>query len=371
MGSKRTALSAFLIAVVATTVVPADLDASSAFALRGDTRQVVAWAHDVPGDSTLVLLNRRGLVKRAMVAEGVEPVSWVAGYGSLTVSAFGPDFPFAGVNQAGLVVAALPLPDAGYVPRGRNAEIGPLQWVQYALDSFENIRQVIYSAEQYRIHGPVGYHFLTCDARGACAIIEPVGGEIVSRAEDRLPLAILTTRTFEDAIDYLNVSLGYGGRVERTGDDPVLERFVGSVELVNAARSRKTATPREDAFGILRKLDGETSDLRVVFDPAERTAWLEAGGAPWPVPLFDFDLSCAPDGPSMLAVPPRPDAAATEAFRPWDAAAAAKVAAAGAAATDGISEQDAARMAAWAERYRCSDLPPIKHLDDPGSVPVE
>ncbi len=371
MGSKRTALSAFLLVVTATTLVPVHLEASSAIALRGETRQVVAWSHDIPGDSAMVLLNRRGLVKRAMVAEGVEPVSWVAGYGSVTVSAFGPDFPFAGVNQAGLVVVAVPLENAGYVPRGRNAEIGPLQWVQYALDSFENVRQVIYSAEQYRIHGPVGYHFLTCDARGACAVVEPVDGEIVSRAEDRLPLAILTTRSFEDAIDYLNVSLGYGGRAERSGEDPVLERFVRSVEMVNEARSSRTATPREDALRILRETEGDDGDLRLAFDPAERTAWIEAGAGPWPVAVLDFDLSCAPGGPSMLTVPPRPEATSSEAFQPWEPAVATRIAAGAAAATDGISKEDAAAMAAWATRYRCSDLPPVKHHEDPGSVPVE
>lgn len=371
MGSKRIALIAFPLAVITMTLATTGLEASSAFALRGDARQVVASTHDVPGESALVLLNRRGLVKRAMVPEGVEPVSWVAGYGSVTVSTFGPDFPFAGVNQAGLVVVALPLEDAGYVARGRNAEIGPLQWVQYALDSFENVRQVVYSAEQHRIHGPVGYHFLVCDARGACAVVEPVGGQIVNRAEERLPLAILTSRTFEDAIDYLNVSLGYGGRVERTGDDPELERFVASVEMVNAARSRNTETPRDDAFRILREIGGDGSDLRLVFDPAERTAWLEAGGEPWPVPVFDFDLSCTPGGPSLLTFPPQPEAVASEAFRPWDAAAAAKVAAGAAAGTDGISNEDAVVMAAWAERYRCSDLPPIKRHEDPASVPVD
>ena len=133
------------------------------------------------------------------------------------------------------------------------------------------MNQVVFSAEQYRISGPVGYHFLACDGFGTCAIVEPIGGEVVSRSGDKLPLAMLTTRTFDTAIDYLNVSLGYAGKVTETGNDAVLDGFVTMVDKVNVARGRKTATPADDSFTILHEVDPDAT-FRLVLEPAGRRA---------------------------------------------------------------------------------------------------
>lgn len=355
------------VALVLASAGPAA--ATTAFALRGKSSQVVAWSYDAPTGSAELVLNRRGLVKRALVAEGVEPVSWVSGYGSLTLNQLGADFPLAGINQAGLAVVALPLDDAGYAPRSHRAEVDPLQWVQYCLDSFENVNQVVFSAEQYRISGPVGYHFLACDGFGTCAIVEPIGGEVVSRSGDKLPLAMLTTRTFDTAIDYLNVSLGYAGKVTETGNDAVLDGFVTMVDKVNVARGRKTATPADDSFTILHEVDPDAT-FRLVLEPAGRRAQLELDGRPWTVELMAFDLECK-DPARALIVPPRPQVAPAEAFGAPDAAAIAEIAGKAAAGTAGLDASAAAAAATHAAGYQCSERPPIKLPTNPGAAAVD
>lgn len=366
--SIRHAVIGLVTVLVIAVAVPAA--ATVAFALRGKQSQVVVWSYDAPVDHAAVVLNRRGVVKRALVDEGAEPVSWVSGYGSVTLNQIGADFPVAGINQAGLVVVALPLADARYAARSHRAEISPLQWVQYCLDSFENVKQVVFSAEQYRIDGPVGYHFLACDVFGTCATVEPVGGEIQSRAGDKLPLAILTTRTFDAAIDYLNVSLGYAGSVTATGTDAVLDRFVTTVDKVNVARGRKTPTPVEDGLAIVRAIEGGSSDFRVVFEPEGRQLRLDLGDEPWVIRLKDFGFECR-EPERALIVPPRPEKAAVEAFGAPDSAAIRNLASATAAAADGLDAALVARTVKYAEDYHCSELPPIKQPADPAAAAVD
>ncbi len=57
-----------------------------------------------------MILNKRGVSKTAAIAaEAVEgePVSWISQFGSVTFNYVGREFPMVGINEAGLVVAAL------------------------------------------------------------------------------------------------------------------------------------------------------------------------------------------------------------------------------------------------------------------------
>ena len=63
---------------------------------------------DWNNDQGLLLVNKKGVSKRAMVLDPTEKTAqWVSQYGSLTFNQYGRELPTGGMNEAGLVVETL------------------------------------------------------------------------------------------------------------------------------------------------------------------------------------------------------------------------------------------------------------------------
>jgi choloylglycine hydrolase len=157
----------------------------------------------------------RGLVfvnKRSVVKAGLPPpagargstvgrkAEWTSRYGSVTFNLLGYQFAWGGMNEAGLVASTMflqqtRLPD----PDPRPSLPSPL-WLQYQLDRFSTVQEVIASDADVRIDSGSD-HYLFCDRTGACAVIEFLDGKMVASVGASLPVKALTNDPYQDSVN--------------------------------------------------------------------------------------------------------------------------------------------------------------------------
>jgi len=155
----------------------------------------------------LVFVNRRGLVKQSfMLNSQGERLQWVSRYGSVSFNLVGLEYPWGGMNEAGLVVSDLAL-EATRCPADdeRHPVCSPM-WTQFMLDTCATIEEMIAAQDSIRLKGDA-VHFMACDASGACAVFEYLGGEVVIHAGEDLPVRALANATYEDCLEYLELGV--------------------------------------------------------------------------------------------------------------------------------------------------------------------
>lgn len=270
-------------------------DACTSFLLRHSSGPLMAKNFDWDVADGQLVINPRGLAKTALVSDGVKPVRWTSRYGSLTFNQYGREFPLGGMNENGLVMEVLWLAETSYPEPGGRDSIGPLQWVQYCLDSFRTVGDVVASASELAIGGSATLHFLACEPTGNCAVIEFLEGRLTARSDRTLPLPVLTNNTYNESLDYLNRTLGYGGdpvtpegsgslaRYARAANGAHRVRAAGGEHLVDEtfAVLADVAQPGSTQWSIVYELDKDRVSFRTSGNPAIRT-----------VDLSQLDLDC-------------------------------------------------------------------------------
>jgi choloylglycine hydrolase len=263
--------------------------ACTTFELEGAGGPVVGKCYDWHMGQGLVVVNKRGVAKRAITLDPRDrPAEWRSKYASLTFDQYGVELPNGGMNEAGLVVEIMWLDSTQLEPPDTRPVVNELQWIQLQLDSYATTAEVLAHADEVRItraHGRV--HYLVCDRSGACAAIEWVRGRRVVDTGAR----VLTNNTFAQSIAYLRALTG-----PTPGGMGSLERFARASRLV--ARPPAGALDA-DAFRILDSVNNRDSQWHIVYDRARLRASFRTRQAPtvkW-VDLGRADGSCG--GPAL------------------------------------------------------------------------
>ncbi len=233
---------------------------------RGD-RPVVGKNYDWGVGDGLVIINKRGVSKTALssTADFVQRANWIAKYGSITFNQYGRETPMGGMNEAGLVVELMMLRGTGYPAPDSRPIISNLQWIQYQLDNFDTVQEVISSDAHVRIHPRgSGLHYLVCDKAGNCASIEFIGGKLVYHTKETMPVKVLTNDTYAECIDFF-----------KQGKLPVLdlgrsvERFIRAATMVKGYDPKGSIPAVAYAFAILKDVSqsvGNPTQWSIVYD---------------------------------------------------------------------------------------------------------
>ncbi len=295
------ALGAFFI-----LAVPPALACSSFLLERGDTLLVGHNLDEympVPG---LIIVNPRGIAKHGLGGSMFNPLGrvkprfvWVSKYGSLTYNPMGKEFPDGGINEAGLYVGEMSYYFTEWLKDKRLVRIYHNQWIQYLLDNFATVDQVLADLSRVAPDGHNRWQFLVADAGGNAATITFFQGRAVVNTGDSLPVKALCNRRYAREMDTLRLYQGFGGRRQvdfaDTSDD---RRFVRAAEMLRN-QDRKLAAA-DYAFAILRRLDWGNNRWSLVFDLKRRTVrfntdrWRRVRA----VDLAAFDLG--PEAPAMV-----------------------------------------------------------------------
>jgi len=153
----------------------------------------------------LVMINPRSLEKVALVDPSEKPVKWISKFGSITFNQVGRELPYGGINESGLVVEHMTLDKTVYPSKDNRYAIGSCQWIQFQLDNYSTIEEVMSSDTLLRIVDTGSkFHFLICDRFGHAVTIEFLNGKMVCHTGKNLPVRALANSTYEESLSCYN-----------------------------------------------------------------------------------------------------------------------------------------------------------------------
>ena len=301
------ACTAFLLAEESRSIAGHNLDwpdfvASTAIANpRGRSRQSLAWGRWLPADDD-----------RA-------PTAWISRYGSLTFNLYGEGFPECGMNEAGLVVLEASLIGVcEYPPRDGRITMSPCQWIQYQLDNYRSVAEVLEHLDDFVITG-FGWHHLVADRDGNAAVIEFLDGRYVVHAGDGLPVPAITNTEYEKGVDHLPMDTAFGGEVDLKRHRDSYGRFVQVAASLEARALDRAADAVDFAFRILESVSVDDTRRSLVFDLSRNRIWCRGGGdRSCFFDLDDLDLT-AGRVPTAVDLRSRPAGPAGPALEPLSA----------------------------------------------------
>lgn len=295
-------LVAFLVAASLTPSM-SKAWACTTFLMTHDGQQVVGNSYDWDIGCAYVTINKRGESKTALLLPGQTPAEWVSVFGSITVNEYGHENPNAGMNEAGLVVEQMWLSQAVYPAEDETPALSELQWIQYMLDSFETVDEVVANAPSIRVSNFFAtLHYLACDRTGECAVFEYLNSDLVITSGDDIVVNTLTNSTYADSVDFLAEHVGFGG------DNPIpdgtgsLDRFVRASSLALAEAAGELP---DVAFTVLDSVNvGPRSQWNLLWMPAGGRLYFRTRTTPTVkyVDMADFDLDCTASEPMILDI---------------------------------------------------------------------
>ena len=148
------------------------------------------------------MVNPRYLEKTALIDPSDNPIRWTSKYGSITFNKVGRDLPFGGINEEGLVVEQMRLDCTVYPSKdGRNA-ISACQWIQFQLDNYSSVEQVMSSDTLLRIVDATSkFHFLVCDRFGTSVVVEFLEGKMVCHTSKDFPVQALANNRYDESLN--------------------------------------------------------------------------------------------------------------------------------------------------------------------------
>jgi len=276
----KTRIGALIGLILASVLLPTDLRPCTTFCLKDKGGTILYGRNfDFPSGLGQVHVNHRNLRKTSLVNPSEKPFTWTSKYGSLSFNQNGREFPYGGMNEAGLVIEQMWHSAATYPETDDRFGLEELQWIQYQLDTAETVEDVIRSDRLVRVSkaSAAPLHFLAADARGRVAVLEYLDGRMVVRTGDSLPYPVLANDSYE-------VSLG-----ETSG------RFATAASMIGA-HDAGTPWAVKDAFEILRAVSQAGTQWSIVYDLKNRTITYMTRGntAPRKIEVARFDFSCSP-----------------------------------------------------------------------------
>ena len=288
-GRHASACSSFLIEMGDTVVAGRNLD-SQKF---------------TPG---IVVINLRGIEKESRswneLAYGQDVpnprLAWVSRYGSISFNTFGRDLIDGGMNEAGLFIQEMSLVENQFPEDPTKPRFFMMLWMQYVLDNFESVEQVVESAQNVVIDG-WNWHFFAADANGRTAAIEFLAGKPVLTYGESMPIPVLCNETYALEMERLRSYEGFGGErpVILNGDQQDRdsqkaeedERFVNAATLIKRGEG-STLPPLDYGMTILEEMSWEGTQWSYVCDLTHRKIRFRTKDSPnlKELSLEDFDF---------------------------------------------------------------------------------
>jgi choloylglycine hydrolase len=196
------------------------------------------------------------------------------------------------MNEAGLFIEEMTLGGTRFPKDESKPLVFMMQWMQYVLDNYETVDQVIQSAHDFTIDG-WSWHFFTADRKGDAAVIEFLEGEVKVFKNDKLPVPALCNTRYNLEIKRLKKYKGFGGERTTTLEDKNQPRFV------QAARMLKNYDPNgkppvDYGFNILKQLGRGGTRWSFICDLKNLKAYFKTSRSYniKELDLKSFDLSC-------------------------------------------------------------------------------
>ncbi|MBE0596674.1 MAG: linear amide C-N hydrolase [Desulfuromonadales bacterium] len=285
----------FALFLVVTVMLVNNAGACTTFNLcQGDDVNLFAKNYDWHIGDGAVIINKRGLKKTAMKIKedpGI-PVEWVSTYGSITFNQYGRELPTGGMNEAGLVVELMAVPEAEFPPTDDRPYISMRQFRQYLLDNFRTVQEFIESDSRVRVAKGtgIGVHMLIGDRTGESAVVEFIGGKRVVYTGKSLPVRALSNTSYAESLTHWRAK-------KLPPEDPwrSVERFILAADSASSFDPKAVKAPVDHAFGILKKVaQGDHTKWSIVYDIKDLQVFFHTSANPKErvIDLKAVDFSC-------------------------------------------------------------------------------
>lgn len=181
----------------------------------------LAENYDPSLDHGLIATNLKGTIKENGRRPGEKVLRWQVKYGSITFNQFSLELPVSGMNEKGLAVALMWHYEGNFGDNEQYTRLSALQWIQYQLDNFQNIAEVLEGIKTIRPkQESAPLHYTLLDAEGNCLLLEFLDGKPLTYVNPEYP--ILTNTTYQTCLDAAKF------HANRTGfpDNSSVARFV-------------------------------------------------------------------------------------------------------------------------------------------------
>ncbi len=275
-------------ALTVAAVAPIDASACTTFRIHSRDGAILVGRSmelGMPLDSKVMIVPR-GFALSATRPDGRPGTTWIAKYGFAGMNTLGVDISTDGMNEAGLSVGTLYIPEfVQYQPfpaQGDGDAISNLEFSNWALSRFATVAEVRAALPKTTVYNlvmpPAGaqpLHWAIFDAQGGAIVVEYVGGQL--QVHDN-PIGVLTNSpNFEwhqtNLRNYVNLTnlnvgpmklgsveinqLGQGsGLIGVPGDYTPPARFIRATALAWSSVPAATAVEGANtAFHILNAVD--------------------------------------------------------------------------------------------------------------------
>jgi len=224
----------------------------------------------------LVFVNKRNVSKSFPQSDSISKhVCWTSKYGSVSFNFIASQTSWGGMNEAGLVISSMRLEEGSKGPEpDKRPWILIHYWLQYALDNFSTVEEVMASDSTMRIVSPGRIpHFLVSDKYGNCATIEFIDGKMVTHSGNNLPVKALANTSYDRSIsewDKISMQRKNGKPVPAMGPTS-RGRFIRAADRVTAFEPTNSKTAIKAAFDLLTEVGMQNGKViatcwSIVFD---------------------------------------------------------------------------------------------------------
>ncbi len=179
------------------------VSACSSFFFNSDVK-LLAKNFDWSFGEGYILKNQRNQKKFAYGFRNSNVASWTSKYGSVTFNQIGKEFPYGGINEKGLVIEQLWLSTSQY-QNNHNQEISELEWIQYQLDNYRSVDEIIENINSLTIKPIASIHYMIADKNGNSAVIEFLD-EKVRIDKQKSKFQAITNETLKDSKKYFELN---------------------------------------------------------------------------------------------------------------------------------------------------------------------
>lgn len=235
---------------------------------------LLAKNFDWPLGIGFVIYNPAGQTKTAPGSQCAQPLRWEARYASITLNHLGKELALGGLNSAGLVVEEASAP-VGMSDEGEEPALNELQFVQYLLDSFKSVEEVLAALPSIPVRRLLfRLHYYLADAYGQQAILEFDGNKMSVYKDNSLPIPVLSNNRYTNTLRYVQLR-PQNSYLHRNGSQ---ERFYRVMQLLERTKGRVTK-PELRAFSILDSVRQKDTRWQVVYGPRTKNIQVRSDGS--------------------------------------------------------------------------------------------
>ncbi|MCF6271477.1 MAG: linear amide C-N hydrolase [Melioribacteraceae bacterium] len=248
------------------------VNACTTFVLKDSSNLVYGQNFDWDIGAGFVLVNKKGIIKQALIKPPYKPAKWVSKYGSITFNQVGVDAPMSGINEKGLVVAQMGLFESEFPKIDEENVVSGLEWIQYQLDNSSTLEDVIKNNEKVRIlTDVVPLHYFICDSLGNVGVIEYINKKLVIHQGKNVFISVCSNMIYELSKKSIKNYKGFGGK------NDVPEKWNSISDIIVIANSminnyKDNLNPVDYSFEILNSVSSSTrTQWSIIFDIKNRT----------------------------------------------------------------------------------------------------